>query len=271
MKATTLALRTTGLLVALFLTNLVATSARAATVEGFESTTLTQGNNAIGDASIQGVYFGINPTQLTKQLLLTTIDNVAGADPTPGNPSNQSGFNAVANTNLSGGLASFFGVSSSSIRNGTAVGQEGSGFFTPLGSLSIGSTVSFNYDFLTKEVPGGRPDFAFVILYDSVGNVVSYNVFSQASSATSATTGVGNPFNLETGYLTFTLPAITTAGSYFLGLGVADATDKATASGVLIDNISVTPAAVPEPSTIGLGFAGAVLLVALRSRIKKQS
>jgi hypothetical protein len=46
-----------------------------------------------------------------------------------------------------------------------------------------------------------------------------------------------------------------------------DAKDMDIASGLLVDNISIT--AVPEPSTIGLGIAGAVLLVALRNRFKK--
>jgi hypothetical protein len=45
-----------------------------------------------------------------------------------------------------------------------------------------------------------------------------------------------------------------------------DATNTDGRSGLLIDNIQVN---VPEPSTVGLGIAGAVLLVALRSRIKK--
>jgi hypothetical protein len=41
-------------------------------------------------------------------------------------------------------------------------------------------------------------------------------------------------------------------------------------SALLVDNISAGPAAIPEPSTVGLGVAGAVLLVALR-RFKKNA
>lgn len=236
-------------------------------VEGFESSSLTA-SNSIGDASIQGVYFTINPDQLTKQLLLTTINNTAGSDfPIGGGvPSNQSGNNAVANTTSSGGLANFFGITSAGIiRNGTtAVGQEGSGFLVNLGALNAGDVVSFRYDFLTQD-NSGQPDFGFVTLNN--GTSTSYKgVFAQASNATTATTGAGNPFNLETGYQTFSL-TITTAGTYTLGIGIADATDKTIASGVLIDNILT----VPEPSTLGLGMAGAVLLVALRRVIKKTS
>jgi hypothetical protein len=48
-----------------------------------------------------------------------------------------------------------------------------------------------------------------------------------------------------------------------------DATTADNSSGLLIDNIQVTP--VPEPTTIGFSVAGAALLVALRKRIKRTS
>jgi hypothetical protein len=266
MKANFSALRILPVLIALSALASVG-AAQAAVVEGFESTSLTQGSNAIGDASIQGVYFTINPTQLTHQLLLTSINNAAGADPTPANPQNQSGFNAVANVTTPGGLADFFGVTANTIRNGTPVGQEGSGFKMSLGALNVGDVVSFDYDFLTKET-GSHADFGFALLQNTTASTNNYQVFSQASAAGTPTTGAGNPFNLETGYHTFSF-TITSAGNYSLGLGVADATDKTIASGALIDNISVTSAAVPEPSTIGLMIAGAVSLAAARRRFKK--
>ena len=61
---------------------------------------------------------------------------------------------------------------------------------------------------------------------------------------------------------------ITTAGVYTLGIGVMDATTTDGPSALLLDNIAVI---VPEPSTVGLGMAGAVLLIALRRVIKKTS
>ena len=48
-----------------------------------------------------------------------------------------------------------------------------------------------------------------------------------------------------------------------------DATTGDNPSGLLVDNIVVTP--VPEPTTVGFTLAGAALLVALRSRIRKTS
>ena len=238
----------------------------AVVIEGFESTLLVQGSNAKGDASIQGVYFGINPTELSKQLLLTTIGQ---ADVGAGYGS-QSGSNAVP-VNGTSGLAAFLGISTGTINNGVGVnGTEGSAFKESF-SLSAGDTLSFNYDFLTQEPSsGGAKDFAFVVLLDSMGNIVQYSVFSNYAAATMGTTGVGNPFCNETGYQTFQLSPLANSGTYTLGFGVVDTGNAATdtnPSGLLVDNIQVTP--VPEPTTIAFSIAGAVLLVALRSRIKK--
>ena len=237
----------------------------AVVIEGFESTLLVQGSNAKGDASIQGVYFGINPTELSKQLLLTTIGN---ADVGAGYGS-QSGTNAVP-VNGTSGLAAFFGIPTTTINNGVgANGTEGSGFKESFG-FSAGDTLSFNYDFMTQEpTTGGAKDFAFVVLLDNVGNVVQYSVIANYANATLATSGAGNPFGNETGYQTFQL-TVPTTGSYTLGFGVVDTGNAATdtnPSGLLVDNIQVT--AVPEPTTIAFSIAGAVLLVALRSRIRK--
>ena len=244
-----------------FITN----SVHATVIEGFESTILVQRSNAKGDASIQGVYFGINPTQLSKQLLLTTIGN---ADVGAGYGS-QSGSNAVP-VNGTSGLAAFLGVSTGTINNGVGVnGTEGSAFKETF-SFSAGDTVSFDYDFLTQEpTSGGAKDFAFIVLLDSMGNLAQYSVIVNYADATLATSGAGNPFGNETGYLTFQL-TVPTTGSYTLGFGVVDTGNAATdtnPSGLLVDNIQVTP--VPEPTTIAFSIAGAVLLVALRSRIKK--
>src|SRR5882724_3867330 len=104
MKANKSALCASALLAIAMLVLVPARSSRAATVEGFETLTLT-GTNSIGDASIRTPnYFGINPTEGTHELLLTTINNTSDAPAT-----NQSGTNAVANVATAGGLANFFG------------------------------------------------------------------------------------------------------------------------------------------------------------------
>jgi len=85
--------------------------ARAALIEGFESGSFSGSEATSGDVGIRGTYFTIAPTQGTKQMLLTTINNTSDSPQT-----NQSGSNAVPVTTI----APFLGVSTSSIRDGTA-------------------------------------------------------------------------------------------------------------------------------------------------------
>jgi hypothetical protein len=197
-------------------------------VEGFETTTLNS-SNSIGDASIRsGNYFGISPTDGTHQLLLTTISTAGAHDPGP----TQSGTNAVSVSSL----AAFLGVATSSIRDGTVTGQEGSAFQLSLGALAAGTTVSFKYDFLTNEVqPGAHNDFGFITLTGMSGNTP---VVADTLSLLAPTTGVGNPFVLETHYQTYSF-TIATAGTYSLGIGVVDGTTTDTSSALLVDSINV--------------------------------
>ena len=235
---------------------------QAATVEGFESTTLNS-SNSIGDAGIRTPdYFGISPTEGTHELLLTTISTAGGHDPGP----NQSGTNA----DTVGNIAAFLGVDSPNIRNTLPfppqTGQEGSAFKLELGFLTAGTVVTFDYNFLTTEPSDTlHRDFAFITLTGLLGNTP---VVVDALNATFSTTGIGNPFNLETHYLTYTIN-IVTDGTYTLGIGVMDATTTDNPSALLVDNISVAVAPIPEPSTVSLGVAGAVLLIASRRRFKK--
>jgi len=241
---------------------------RAVVIEGFESTTITQGTNAKGDASIQGSYFTINPTEGANQLLLTTI----GSADTGAGYASQSGSNAIPVSGTTG-LAAFLGVSTGTINNGIgASGTEGSAFKETF-SFNAGDVMSFNYDFMSQEPTdgSGAKDFAFVVLLNSSGQVVQYSVISNYTNATLGTAN-GNPFGGQTGYQTFQLSPIATSGNYTVGFGVVDTGNAATdtnPSALLIDNIQVT--AVPEPTTIAFSLAGGALLAALRSRIKRRS
>lgn len=229
--------------------------ARATLVEGFESGSFSGSESTSGDVGIRGAYFTIAPTEGTKQMLLTTINNTSDSPQT-----NQSGASAVSVVTI----GSFLGESTSLIRDGTATGQEGSAFKINLGALNVGDVVTFDYDFLTNEIqPGAHNDFAFWEL-----NSGAIHLFADTNSSLHATNASNTAFTLETGYHTVSIP-ITTAGTYTLGIGVMDATTTDTSSGVLIDNIAVT--AVPEPTTVAFSIAGAALLVALRKRIKKTS
>ena len=225
-------------------------------IEGFESGGFNGSEATSGDVGIRGTYFTIAPTQGTKQVLMTTINNTSDPGYT-----NQSGSNAVTVATI----GTFLGESPSLIRDGTATGFEGSAFTISLGTLNAGDVVTFNYDFLTDEDPSGthHNDFAFWEL-----NSGTIHVFADTASSLHPTDASNSVFALETGYHTVTIN-ITTTGTYTLGIGVMDATTADNPSGVLIDNIQVTP--VPEPTTIAFSIAGAALLVALRSRIKKSS
>jgi PEP-CTERM motif-containing protein len=233
----------------------------AVVVQDFESG-LPAGSTT-GDAQTIGTFQGIAPAGGSNQLLLTTINQTNdGTTPLAG-----AGKDAVTVNSV----ASFVGTTIATLKfNAQNTGQEGSAFKMTL-ALNVGDVVSFKYDFLTAEDPTGAPateDFGFASLVLS-GSLVNYQILGHTTTAAGS---LGGPtFFNETGssgnhFSTYQF-TITTAGTYTLGIGIMDAKNTEIASGLLVDNISIT--AVPEPSTIGLGIAGAVLLVALRRRFKK--
>lgn len=238
----------------------------AVKVEGFEPGDPPVSTS--GDATFKQTYQGVPPPEASNQFLITTI-NAGGTDGTDGY-SNQSGTNAVTNATLQ----SFFGISG-------LVGTEGSGFKLSIVVPAGSDTITFQYDFLTNELPSGggaiqHQDFAFAVLLNSsnvlIGGIrtvatpadIDFNNPSrQLPSGPIAT----NPFSFDTGSKTFTITGLA-AGTYTLGIGIEDRTTSDVPSGLLVDNIQVT-AAVPEPSTIGLIIAGAASFAAVRRRIKR--
>lgn len=235
------------------ITSLTPSVSYAVLVQGFE-TGLPVGSTT-GDALVTGTFQGIAPVQGSNQLLLTTINQTSdGIAPL-------SGANAVTVNTVAG----FVGVPLATLQfNATNTGKEGSAFKMTL-NLNVGDVLTFNYDFLTAEDPTdplAPQDFGFASLV-LAGSLVNYQILGNTSAA--VLTSSGPTFFNQTGYQTYTF-TVTTAGSYTLGIGVLDAKGVTGQSGLLVDNISVT--AVPEPSTIGLGLAGAALLIALRRRIK---
>ena len=220
----------------------------AVIVQDFESTTGT----IFGDAGRQGT-FGVPPFGGSFQLLLTTFNageggGIAGNDIAVGG---------------AGGLQSQLALPSGTITfPGAAPLGGGSAFQMSLGALNVGDTVGFSYDFLTSE--GGHPDFAFAALQNTTTGAVTYIVFANANqSGLTALASLPN-FDLHSGYLTAAGIGVTVAGNYTLSIGVADAQNNNTQSGLLLDNITVSP--VPEPSTLALAAVGIVGAAALIRR-----
>jgi hypothetical protein len=249
--------------------SILATGAiHAATIQNFEGA--LSGNESLqGDAGIwNSGYFGINDASGGNgQLLLTTINTSTANTPdsVAGYTSQFVGKNAVAPGSFFDGFAP---------NDVGTTGKEGSGYKLINLSLTAGQVLSFDYDFLTQEPAGvgggGNKDFAFYTLsiaHPATSNTAFADTFT---SLLMGTTGVNNPFGSETGYNTVNIP-ITTTGTYTLTIGVMDAGNISTddsPSALLVDNIQ-TNAAVPEPSTLGLLFAGAAGFAAVRRRIRK--
>lgn len=214
----------------------------------------------VGDGSTQGTYFGVAPAQGLNQFLITTIASADGDGFSP-----VSGTDAVSNFTLQ---SFFFGVGPS--------GTEGSGFqltFTVPDTMGApDAALTFQYDFLTNEfAPGNHNDIAYAMLFDSsdvlLGGVQTITTANLAQPGLTLLSDQSGPFQFHTGYQTFSISLVGLApGTYTLGIGIQDRTTFDIPSGLLVDNVFLI---VPEASTIGLGIAGAVLLIALRSRFRK--
>ena len=237
----------------------VSFTAEAGRVGGFEP-----GDPALtkaGDGSVQGTFQGVAPTEGTKQYLITTIASNDGDGLNP-----VSGTDAVPNSGA-GSLQSFF-------NNTGLTGTEGSGFLLPFTVSAGDQFLTLQYDFLTNEIAPNHNDFAFALTFNSAntltGGVRTITTANLEQANLSLLSNQNGPFQFHTGYRTFSISLAGFApGTYSLGVGVEDRTTTDIPSGVLVDNVQIVPAAVPEPSTIGLIIAGAVSCLAVRRRIKK--
>ena len=189
----------------------------------------------IGDTSIETEAFGSGPTDGDFQALLTT------------------GFGSVPVSDIE----TFLGLTDGSlatIPNLPNVGNptEGSAIQQTF-TAHAGDVLTFDWNFLTEEFtssfdPALFNDFSFVSIAKMVDGLADTNSPLFIDSLT--------PFLEETGFQSFSY-TVETSGTYSLGLGVLDDDDDVVDSGLLIDNVKLTP--VPEPASIlGLLALGAL-------------
>ena len=218
-----------------------------------------------GNASTQTAAYGITPSGgQTNQFLLTTINPAASL------PADGSLGTTSANTNVTT-LNTYFGLP-----NGTLAGQgvqDGSGYLTQQVTLTAGTTVHFDYIFLTDEdnTTAYHNDLAFY----TVNGVSTQLASASQLSAAQLNNGSASPnFSFQTsgsagnGYtgVNITVP---TTGNYTFGFGVSDVTTNTVYSGLLIDNLNYS--VVPEPGTdalLALGVGGTCMAAFSRRRLR---
>jgi len=208
------------------------------------------GWSGTGDVLLDdGTLGGSGPTEGTYQALLTTAGTLTD------------GFNLNFDDPLKdavvvGNMETFLGLSGALSGFGAVEGSAIRQSFT----ANAGEVLSFNWNFLTDDA-GLSDDFAFVLIDGSLTTL---------SDANSLLLGPSGGFFLdETGYYTSS-HTFGTSGAHTLAFGVVDAPDNIGASGLLVDNISLT--AVPIPGTLllmGSGLAGLIGFLRKKGRIHR--
>jgi hypothetical protein len=155
------------------------------------------------------------------------------------------------------GLSTPSGLSSGALTNlGYGPVTSGSAIMQTI-TVSAGATLTFDYDFLTNAPPpatnplSALDPFGFITsptLTDFVDNFHGY-----PTTLPSAPSSTG--FLYQTGYNSFS-ETFATAGTYSLGIGVANVTTDAYSSGLLVDNFSLTGGIITNGSFATGDFSG---------------
>ncbi len=191
----------------------------------FESGTF-EGWQTIGDASIQTAGFGVFPVDGRFQALITNDPSDSGVP--------------VMDSNLE----QFFDLTPGTLDNfATGNATEGSAIKQTF-EAKAGELLRISFNFLTNELafdddPTTFNDFSLFILISPNGGS---SITKIADTGTSfGFVNSSTPFQMETGYKTFTMPVISQTGTHTLGFLVVDADDTVSRSGLLIDSIQVIP------------------------------
>jgi hypothetical protein len=188
--------------------------AMALTNGGFE--TGSTGWSDSGDTALADNTFGSGPTEGLLQFLLS-------------NTGEATDYFSISETDSvsASELETFLGLTPGSLTGLGAV--EGSAVQQSF-TANAGTTLTFDWNFLTDEPQSQANDIAFVVIDGVVTTLPDVNTALQGSSLTE--------FMDETGFSTFSL-VFSTSGTHTLGFGVVDVTDDVGASGLLVDNISI--------------------------------
>ncbi len=182
----------------------------------------------------------IDLRQLTRGIALAAGLVVLGA----GNASAQSAApESQLETFLGLQQGALTGLNNGPVMNGSAIQQ--------MISVQAGSTLSFNYTFMTNEpLTGGLAQlnpFAFV----TVSPLADFaDVFSPLVPSPSPV-----PFANWTGNTSFS-ETFATGGTYDLGIGVVNVTDNMFSSGLLLDNFQLTGGSVANGGFETGSFSG---------------
>jgi hypothetical protein len=191
---------------------------------GFETGDFT-GWTTTGSTAIKTSTFGSGPTEGTYDALIT---NDTGPE--------------------HGAVESFLGLAPnalttlvSNVTNGSAIKQTI--------TVSAGSTLTFDWNFLTTEAVGETlyRDFGFLSITPVGAGGTLVKLADTTSSLITAPSATG--FLDMTGFSTFTF-TFTADGTYTLGVGAMNAEDRIMNSALLVDNFQITPPSPPSPGPV---------------------
>jgi hypothetical protein len=228
----------------------LAASAHAAPLSNGDFSAGLVGWTTAGDAAVaQGTLFGELDIGNTPRLLLGTASSIHQDD----DPATAGRYNLSGQAPLEGGL----GLESSLNLAGGALDDAGNGNFVMEGSsasqtfsVQAGDTLSFDWQFFTREGAGGLNlgDSAWLVLTTASGTQLSK--LGDTASLSLLEVGQGwRASSLGTQSITFAQ-----AGTVSLAWAIGDVNDYIGTSVLSIGNVSIT--AVPEPGAVALLLAG---------------
>lgn len=233
---------TTGIISLLSLASLIGAEPSSATIAngGFENNNFSNWET-FGRTFIKTSRYGSNPTNGSYQALLDTVDLI---DTTDEEEVQEHLWQFADFLNL--GVSRLVNLRPGQLYEGSAIKTT----FT----AKAGDILTFDWNFLTDseegDFMGWFNDLAFMTLSQEVDDLA--DTFSPLVRSLTV-------YENETGYKTFQY-RIKTAGTYTLGLAVADVGDGSSDSALLVDNVKLTtlvpptdppdPIEIPEPASV---------------------